>query len=117
VTGNPPELIAVWQMLELLDRRAPLYSPLMGPSAMALRRAGDRRTYDAWSLRDTFESGKPIWLTETADAACGGNPWASTFLDSFRYLDQLGRMSKRGRLRGARPVEQRRSSGEGVRKP
>jgi heparanase len=48
------------------------------------------------ALRDTFEPGKPLWLTETADAACGGNPWASTFLDSFRYLDQLGRMSKRG---------------------
>ena len=47
-------------------------------------------------LRDTFEPGKPLWLTETADAACGGNPWASTFLDSFRYLDQLGRLSKRG---------------------
>ena len=47
-------------------------------------------------LRDQFESGKPLWITETADAACGGNPWASTFLDSFRYLDQLGRMSKRG---------------------
>lgn len=27
---------------------------------------------------------------------CGGNPWASTFLDSFRYLDQLGRLAKRG---------------------
>jgi heparanase 1 len=47
-------------------------------------------------LRDRFEPGKPLWLTETADAACGGNPWASTFLDSFRYLDQLGRLSKRG---------------------
>jgi len=47
-------------------------------------------------LRDRYEPGKPLWLTETADAACGGNPWASTFLDSFRYLDQLGRLSKRG---------------------
>ncbi len=47
-------------------------------------------------LRGTYEPGKPLWLTETADAACGGNPWASTFLDSFRYLDQLGRLSKRG---------------------
>jgi hypothetical protein len=44
-------------------------------------------------LRDDFEPGKPIWLTETADAACGGNPWAATFLDTFRYLDQLGRLS------------------------
>ncbi|WFU74364.1 hypothetical protein [Bradyrhizobium sp. CB2312] len=47
-------------------------------------------------LRDEFEPGKPIWLTETADAACGGNPWDATFLDSFRYLDQLGRLAKAG---------------------
>jgi heparanase len=45
-------------------------------------------------LRDEFEPGKPFWLTETADAACGGNPWARTFLDTFRYLDQLGRLAK-----------------------
>jgi hypothetical protein len=48
------------------------------------------------SLRDAFEPGKPIWLTETADAACGGNPWGASFLDSFRYLDQLGRLAKQG---------------------
>jgi hypothetical protein len=45
-------------------------------------------------LRDKFDPGKPIWLTETADAACGGNPWATSFLDTFRYLDQLGRLAK-----------------------
>jgi len=48
------------------------------------------------SLRDEFEPGKPMWLTETADAACGGNPWASSFTDTFRYLDQLGRTAKQG---------------------
>lgn len=47
-------------------------------------------------LRDAFEPGKPIWLTETADAACGGNRWDATFLDSFRYLDQLGRLARAG---------------------
>ena len=47
-------------------------------------------------LRDRFAPGKPIWLTETADAACGGNPWAVTFLDAFRYLDQLGRLARAG---------------------
>ena len=26
--------------------------------------------------------------------ACGGNPWGATFLDTFRYLDQLGRLAK-----------------------
>lgn len=47
-------------------------------------------------LRDKFDPGKPLWITETADAACGGNPWASTFLDTFRYLDQHARLAKRG---------------------
>jgi hypothetical protein len=47
-------------------------------------------------LRDRFDPGKPIWLTETAEAACGGNRWAATFLDTFRYLDQLGRLAKTG---------------------
>jgi len=47
-------------------------------------------------LRDRFAPGAPMWLTETAEAACGGNPWATTFLDSFRYLDQLGRLAKQG---------------------
>ena len=45
-------------------------------------------------LRDEFEPGQPFWNTETADAACGGNPWGGTFLDTFRYLDQLGRLAK-----------------------
>ena len=55
----------------------------------------DRSAASYAELRDRFEPGRPLWITETADAACGGNPWASTFLDSFRYLDQLGRMARR----------------------
>ncbi|CAM5785933.1 hypothetical protein ACFOHU_02605 [Ottowia pentelensis] len=46
------------------------------------------------SVRDKYMPGKPFWNTETAEAACGGNPWAGTFLDTFRYLDQLGRLAR-----------------------
>jgi len=46
------------------------------------------------NLRDRYAPGRVFWVTETADAACGGNPWASTFLDTFRYLDQLGRLAR-----------------------
>ena len=46
-------------------------------------------------LRDALAPGKPMWLTETAQAACGGSPWASTFRDTFRYLDQLGSLARR----------------------
>ncbi len=46
-------------------------------------------------LRDRFEPGKSLWVTETADAACGGNPWASTFLDTFRYLIEYATLARR----------------------
>jgi heparanase len=59
-------------------------------------RATDRTLAYYRTLRDAFAPGKPLWLTETADAACGGNPSARTFLDTFRYLDQLGRLAKQG---------------------
>jgi len=75
------------------------------------KRCGGRQTPDAalseaWlartdqahagyrALRDRLAPGRPIWLTETAEAACGGNPWSATFLDTFRYLDQLGRLAR-----------------------
>src|SRR6185437_5550474 len=43
-----------------------------------------------------FEPGKDLWITETADAACGGNRWASTFLDTFRYLIEHASLAQRG---------------------
>ncbi len=45
-------------------------------------------------LRDRFDPGKPLWITEIADASCGGDPWASTFLDTFRYLDTHARLAQ-----------------------
>lgn len=45
-------------------------------------------------LRNRYDPGKPIWLTETAQAACGGDAWASSFRDTFRFLDQLGRLAR-----------------------
>jgi hypothetical protein len=46
-------------------------------------------------MRDKYRPGAPIWLTETAEAACGGDTWAATYLDCFRYLEQLGRLAKK----------------------
>jgi heparanase len=48
------------------------------------------------ALRDRFAPGKSMWLTETGETACGGNPWAADFIDSFRYVNQLGSLAKRG---------------------
>jgi heparanase len=45
--------------------------------------------------RNKYQPGKDIWLTETAESSCGGNRWASTYVDCFRYLEQMGRLAKK----------------------
>jgi len=47
-------------------------------------------------LRDEYNPGKPVWVTETAEASQGGDPFAATYLDCFRYLYQLGSLAKKG---------------------
>ncbi|WP_263355392.1 glycosyl hydrolase family 79 N-terminal domain-containing protein [Acidicapsa acidisoli] len=47
-------------------------------------------------LRDKYLPGKPMWLSETAEAACGGDQWAGEFVDTFRYLNQLGILAQKG---------------------
>jgi hypothetical protein len=61
-----------------------------------LARADTSYDFYVRGLRDRYEQGKPVWITETDDSACGGDPWASTFPDSFRFLDQLARMARQG---------------------
>ncbi|PAF45393.1 hypothetical protein BKH40_03730 [Helicobacter sp. 11S02629-2] len=48
------------------------------------------------NLRDKYLPKAPLWISETADSACGGNPWAATFFDTFRFLNQLGSLAKSG---------------------
>jgi heparanase len=60
-----------------------------------LSRTNRDETYYA-ALRDRYLPGKPLWLTETGETACGGDPWASDFIDSFRYLNQLGTLARHG---------------------
>jgi heparanase len=47
-------------------------------------------------IRDQYSPGKPLWLTETAEAACGGDRFAGQFVDTFRYLNQLGTLAQKG---------------------
>jgi heparanase len=60
-----------------------------------LGRAAKNEAYYA-AIRDRGLANRPIWVTETAQAACGGDRWSSTFLDTFRYLNQLGSLAKTG---------------------
>lgn len=45
-------------------------------------------------LRDQYCEGAPMWVTESADAGCGGDTWASTFMDIIRSADELGSFCK-----------------------
>lgn len=56
----------------------------------------DRAFAEHKTVRDQYAASAPIWITETAQAACGGSPWAATFTDTFRYLDQMGRLANQG---------------------
>ena len=48
------------------------------------------------TLRDRYLPGRPMWLNETAEAACGGDPFAGQFVDTFRFLNQLGTLAQKG---------------------
>lgn len=41
-------------------------------------------------LRDQYVPGGQMWVTESGDAGGGGDTWASTYLDVFRTLHELG---------------------------
>lgn len=47
-------------------------------------------------LRDKYLPGRPMWLTETAEAACGGDQLAGQFADTFRFLNQFGTLAQKG---------------------
>jgi heparanase 1 len=57
---------------------------------------------DTWAAtveagRDAFAKGKPVWLGESGNAQCGGEPGVSdSFASGFWWLDQLGRLARRG---------------------
>jgi len=47
-------------------------------------------------LRDKYLPGKTMFLNETAQAACGGDQLAGQYMDTFRYLNQLGTLAQKG---------------------
>lgn len=64
-------------------------------SAQWLDRTDAVETFYA-ALRDKYLPGKPLWLTETGEAACGGDQLAGEFVDTFRFVNQLGSLSEKG---------------------
>jgi len=67
---------------------------MLDPAALA---EIDRWAEHVEALRDQHAPGLPVWLGETGHAQCGGQRGVSDrFVSSFWWLDQLGRMARRG---------------------
>lgn len=77
-----------------MDRSAGI-DPAQALTEAWLSRADTAFDYYARTQKE-FAPGRPIWVTEIAEAACGGDSWAASFLDTFRYVDQMGRLARRG---------------------
>lgn len=51
----------------------------------------------AMAQRNQYAPGADMWVTESADAACGGNTWAPTFAETIRYIDEQCRFAVKTR--------------------
>lgn len=45
------------------------------------------------NIRDNYLPGTEMWVTEAADAGCGGNSWAGTCMEMVRSADEIGRFT------------------------
>lgn len=55
------------------------------------------------ALRDQYAPGRPIWLTETGGQSCGGQIGVGDrFVNTFWFLNTLGRLARRGHAMVAR---------------
>ncbi|TCM20733.1 glycosyl hydrolase family 79 [Novosphingobium sp. PhB165] len=103
MSGNPTpkfDVISYHFYPAVAPRCAPSDTPVGTSPELSMTDGWFARTeksfLDHKALRDRYAPGAPIWNTETAGAACSGAPWSATFLDTFRYVDQLGRLAKLG---------------------
>lgn len=97
-TGKDLDAIS-WHFYGGVSPRCGGGSGLSAPDAALSNEWLDRTLieYEAMAkARNELAPGKSLWLTETAQAACGGSPWAAGFRDSFRYLNQLGTLAQKG---------------------
>lgn len=88
-----------WHYYPQQSQRCPIATRRAAPGVML--QPENLAEIDRWAsevekARDLFAPGKPVWLGESGNAQCGGQPGVSdTFEGSFWWLDQLGRMAAR----------------------
>jgi heparanase len=92
--------VVTWHYYPQQSQRCPVQTVPAGPEVMLDPAALDEVLVwadEVESLRDRHAPHADIWLGETGNAQCGGEPGVSdTFAGSFWWLDQLGLLARRG---------------------
>jgi heparanase 1 len=97
--GRSLDIIS-WHYYPQQSRRCPVAVRPATPETMLSEQNLDeiaRWASEIEAARDASAPGRRIWLGETGNAQCGGEPGVSDrFAGSFWWLDQLGLLARRG---------------------
>ncbi len=99
VGGNVLDIVT-WHYYPQQSRRCPTASRRATPELMM--QPENLKELETWNdvihkARDEHAPKATIWLGETGNAQCGGEPDVSdAFVGGFWWLDQLGRVARRG---------------------
>lgn len=92
--------VITWHYYPQQSRRCAIATRRADPELMFVPSTLDE--IDKWATaveaeRDAHARGKPVWLGESGNAQCGGEPGESdAFVGGFWWLDELARMARRG---------------------
>jgi len=94
--GGGPLDVVTWHYYPMQSDRCPIATRRADASLMFDPTTLDE--IDRWAGQtEDAAQGKPVWLGESGNAQCGGQPGVSdTFVAGFWWLDQLGRLARRG---------------------
>jgi heparanase 1 len=99
-TGGTLVDVVTWHYYPQQSRRCPVAIRPAAPEVM--QDAANLDEVSVWARqvedeRDAHAPGTPVWLGETGNAQCGGEPGVSdSFAGTFWWLDQLGILARRG---------------------
>lgn len=88
--------VVTWHYYPMQSDRCPIATRRADASLMFDPEVLDE--IDTWARQvEDAAQGKPVWLGETGNAQCGGEPGVSdTFVAGFWWLDELARVARRG---------------------
>jgi heparanase 1 len=94
--GGGPLDVVTWHYYPTQSDRCPIATRRADAALMFDPATLDE--IDTWAAQtEDAAQGRPVWLGETGNAQCGGQPGVSdTFVAGFWWLDEMARVARRG---------------------